>query len=363
MVLMKISCWLLLSVCVFSINSLHGQIVIDWTEVPQDIGIEFVHNGISDVAVDLGATGGPQAWSFSNQPMGSQNTHALIVPRTSTPFGDSFPDANLVLQITEDGDTAYAYGQIAPSFGSNLGMGSVSPLVAFFRFEPTDSYPLPMAYGGSRSYQYGYTLALNAVMALRTDNYGFETVDAYGSVVVPYDTFECLRMCSFDTTVSALLVSGIPVSVDTTTHIIYNFLAEDYGLIVHVLSNPGETNPNFTAASLLERLNDYSTGIDESSAITLADFSCYPNPFTDLTQIRYSILDTGCLIDHPTISIYDVSGRLVRSFNQVSSIQNQESILVWDGTDQVGRFVGSGLYVILLQVDDVRFSKKLLLIR
>ncbi|UCD05309.1 MAG: T9SS type A sorting domain-containing protein [candidate division WOR-3 bacterium] len=360
---MKISRYLLLLVCILSINSLHGQIVIDWTEVPQDIGIQFVHNGISDVVVDLGATGGPQIWSFSNQPMGSQNTHALIVPRTSTPFGDSFPDANLVLQLTEDGDTAYAYGQIAPSFGSNLGMGSVSPLVAFFRFEPTDSYPLPMAYGGSRSYHYGYTLTLSSVMDLRTDNYGFETVDAYGAVVVPYDTFECLRMCSFDTTVSTLLFSGIPISVDTTTHIIYDFLAEDYALIVHVLSNPGETNPNFTAASFLERLNDYSTGINESSAVTLVTYACQPNPFTNLTQIRYSILDTGCLIDDPTISIYDVSGRLVRSFNQVSSIQNQESILVWDGRDNAGHPAAGGVYFVVLNIGHVRFSIKVLLIR
>jgi len=351
-------------VYVAGVNSLRGQIVIDWTEIPQNIGVEFVHNGVSDVTVELGITGGPQTWSFSDQPMGSQNTHALIVPRTSTPFGDSFPDANLVLQITQDSDTAYAYGQIAPSFGSNLGLGSVSPMVAFFRFEPTDSYPLPMVYGGVRSYHYGYTLTLSPIMDLRTDNYGFETVNAYGSLIVPYDTFECLRMCSFDTTVSTLLVSGFPVSIDTTTHIIYDFLAEGYGLIAHVLSNVDETNPNFTAASFLERLNDYSTGIDEYSAVALADFSCHPNPFTDRTDIRCQISDTRYpnMTPEVLLNVYDVGGRLVRKFEQVSVINHRISI-VWDGTDQIGRFVGSGLYVLLLKVDDAVFSKKLLLIR
>ncbi len=349
------------SLCIIVIGvPLYGQITIDWTEVPQNIGVEFVHNGVSDVTVELGVSGGPQTWSFSNQPMGSQTTSALIVPRTSTPFGDSFPDANLVLQITEDGDTVYAYGQIAPSFGSNLGLGSVSPLTTFFRFEPTDSYPLPIVYGASRSYQYGYTLSLNVVMDLRTDKYGSETIDAYGSVIIPYDTFDCLRMRSFDTTVSTILVSGFPISVDTTTHIIYDFLAEDYGLIAHVLSNPEETNPNYTDASFLERLNDFSTGINESENIGVINFSCQPNPFSKLTTISFGQEQSANSI---ALSIYDASGRLIKNlYRTVPSTQctMQSS---WDGTDRIDRPVSSGVYFVVVDVDDTRFSKKVLLIR
>ncbi|MDH4210905.1 MAG: T9SS type A sorting domain-containing protein [candidate division WOR-3 bacterium] len=354
------------SLCIIVIGApLFGQITIDWTEVPQYTGIEFIHNGVSDVTVELGVSGGPKTWSFSNQPMGSQNTYALIVPRTSTPFGDSFPDANLVLQITEDGDTVYAYGQIAPSFGSNLGLGSVSPLTTFFRFEPTDSYPLPMVYGASRSYQYGYTLSLGPVMDLRTDNYGLETVDAYGFVIIPYDTFECLRTCSFDTTVSTILVSGFPISVDTTTHIIYDFLAEDYGLIAHVLSNPEETNPNYTEASFLERLNGFSTGINESKHIAVINFSCQPNPFSKLTIIRFSI-PGGVDSRQNTVGsmrVYDPTGRLVKSFNLESSIENQESAISWSGDDNTGRKLPGGVYFLVADVDDSRFSQKVLLIR
>jgi len=343
---------------------LAGQIVIDWTEVPQDIGVGFIHNGASDVTVELGTTGGPQTWSFSNQPMGTQNTHVLIVTRTSTPFGDSFPSSNLVLQITDDGDTAYAYGQIAPSFGSNLGLGSVSPLMTFFRFEPADSYPLPLVYGASRTYEYGYTIALSPVMDLRNDSYGYETIDAYGTVIIPYDTFNCLRMCSFDTSISKLLVGGFPVSVDTATHIIYDFLAEEYGLIAHVLSNPGEVNPNFTEASLLERLDDYSSGIEESSVVTLCNFSCQPNPFTNRIDIRCQIVEDGYLNCSSDVSImvYDASGRLVRQYEQVSVIGHQISMM-WDGTDQAGRFAGSGVYFLALNIDGAQFRKKVLLIK
>jgi len=88
-----------------------------------------------------------------------------------------------------------------------------------------------------------------------------------------------------------------------------------------------------------------------------------PNPFTKLTQIRYSILDTGYLIGNPTIGIYDVSGRLVRSFNSESSIKDQESVLFWDGTDQNNQTLPSGAYFVTLSVDNHIESQKLLLIR
>ena len=337
-----------------------GQIVIDWTEVPQDIGIEFVHNGVESVTVNLGVSGGPQVWVLTGQPMGSQYTWALIVPRASTPFGDSFPNSNLVLQITEGSDTAYAYGQIAPAFGCNLGLATVSPITIFFRFEPIDSYPLPMVYGASRQYHYGYTLELSAIMDLRTDDYGFEVVDAYGSVIIPYDTFECLRVCSFDTIISTLSVGGFPISVDTTTHIIYNFLAENYGLIAHVLSNEGETNPNYTDASFLERLTDYSTGVQELKNTVVYDFSCQPNPFSELTTVNFGIEQSAKRID---LRIYDVSGRLVRNLYCAMPYAPCAMQISWDGTDQANRQLGSGVYFLRLAVDGHHYSKKLLLVR
>ena len=52
----KGSCAVLL-LCVI-ISPLFGQIIIDWTEVPQAIGVEFTHNGVDSVDVTLGPGGG-----------------------------------------------------------------------------------------------------------------------------------------------------------------------------------------------------------------------------------------------------------------------------------------------------------------
>jgi hypothetical protein len=370
---MKPSGYAALVIIVFLIVPLYSQIEIDWTEIPQDIGITFTHNGAEDVIVNLGSPGGPQTWNFTVQPMGSQNTNALIVPRTSSPFGDSFPNSNLVLEITENGYVAYAYGQIAPTFGANLGLGSTAPITTFFRFEPTDSYPMPVVYGASRNYTYGYTLLLGPGLEVRTDNYGNETVDAYGSVTVPYGTFECLRTRSFDTTITTMYVSGIPISVDTTTHIIYDFLAEDVGLIAHVLSYPEETDTNFTDADFLERITNFSTGVEELENVAVYNFSCQPNPFTTHTNIRYTILarpasqgeagDSRSSIQNTTLGIYDATGRLVKSFHPESSIENQESAISWHGDDNTGRKLPGGMYFLRLGDGKTAVTRKITLIR
>jgi hypothetical protein len=117
---------------------------------------------------------------------------------------------------------------------------------------------------------------------------------------------------------------------------------------------------DFTVVSL-----DPITGVEETKTDykQLVRLDAMPNPFSKLTNIRYSILDTRYLIENMTLGIYDTGGRLVRSFYQESSIENQESVVSWDGTDAAGRQVPAGVYFVELEADSWRASEKLLLIR
>lgn len=110
-----------------------------------------------------------------------------------------------------------------------------------------------------------------------------------------------------------------------------------------------------------------ATGVDESTNHMLNDavfsLTASPNPFSKLTNIRYSMLDTGYLIQNPAIMIYDAAGRLVKSFYQESRIENQGSVFMWDGTDQVGRTLGSGVYFARLEASNVQQTEIILLVR
>jgi hypothetical protein len=101
--------------------------------------------------------------------------------------------------------------------------------------------------------------------------------------------------------------------------------------------------------------------IEETKATSSLSFS--PNPFTNQAQIRYSILDTRYSIQNSALAIYDVSGRLVKSFNLESSIQSQESAISWYGDDDAGRKLPSGVYFIQLSTGAESVVEKVLLVR
>jgi hypothetical protein len=87
-----------------------------------------------------------------------------------------------------------------------------------------------------------------------------------------------------------------------------------------------------------------------------------PNPYRTTTTIRYSILDSRYLTQNPLIKIYDASGRLVKSIDLASSIQNQESTISWHGDDNAGRKLSAGVYFVQLQTDTHTESQKAILI-
>lgn len=119
-------------------------------------------------------------------------------------------------------------------------------------------------------------------------------------------------------------------------------------------------NYNFTVISL-----DPVTGIEETKNLPAqaVRLEATPNPFSHQTRIRCSILDTRYLIEDPYIRIYDAAGRLVISFNLGSSIQNQESVVRWDGRDQAGNKLPGGVYFVRPRNADHGTIEKLLLIR
>ncbi len=103
-------------------------------------------------------------------------------------------------------------------------------------------------------------------------------------------------------------------------------------------------------------------GIKEFKNSVAADswLEVNPNPFRQMTDIRYRITDDDNMT--PELKIYDVSGRLVKSFNLESSIQNQESAVRWDGTDNAGKRLPEGVYFVRLQGPYPSLAKKVILV-
>ena len=84
----------------------------------------------------------------------------------------------------------------------------------------------------------------------------------------------------------------------------------------------------------------------------------YPNPFNPETQIHYSLPKK----DEVRISIFNVVGRRVRVL--VHGMQNAgHHHVVWDGRDDQGRLVSSGVYLCKLEASKMVATRKMVVLK
>jgi hypothetical protein len=119
----------------------------------------------------------------------------------------------------------------------------------------------------------------------------------------------------------------------------------------------------FGSVFLRENVTPQAVTENEKQRAVSRILNVTPNPFCDKTEIRYSIHDTGYLIYDPILKIYDAGGRLVKSFDLLSSIEYQESSISWSGVDDANRQLGSGVYFVVLSTDKSVQSERLILVR
>jgi hypothetical protein len=84
----------------------------------------------------------------------------------------------------------------------------------------------------------------------------------------------------------------------------------------------------------------------------------YPNPFNPICTIRYEIPVAGAV----RLTVFDASGAAVRTLVNAWMPAGVHSE-VWDGRDQNGREVPSGVYFYRMQAADFDFTRKAVLLR
>jgi len=101
-----------------------------------------------------------------------------------------------------------------------------------------------------------------------------------------------------------------------------------------------------------------STPGDPSSPTAFAMHSARPNPFRSATVIAFEIPSSAAV----ELTIFDVSGRRVREL--VTQVYGPGRHLVpWDGADQTGCSVPSGIYFVRMTAGDFSSSQRLVAIR
>ncbi len=100
------------------------------------------------------------------------------------------------------------------------------------------------------------------------------------------------------------------------------------------------------------------TDSEDHSPTASVLYQNYPNPFNPVTQIQYSLKESG----HVRLAVYDVTGRSVAILvNEVQESGNRT--VTWNGQDQAGRQVASGMYFYQLIAGEYTSTKKMILLR
>jgi hypothetical protein len=86
---------------------------------------------------------------------------------------------------------------------------------------------------------------------------------------------------------------------------------------------------------------------------------CSPNPFNPRTTIHYGVAARG----PARLSVYDVSGRCVRVLLDVPDLAPGIYESVWDGHDDRGRAVASGVYLSQLRTGGPVCNALMVLVR
>ncbi len=87
--------------------------------------------------------------------------------------------------------------------------------------------------------------------------------------------------------------------------------------------------------------------------------SAYPNPFNPTTNLTFAMPKEGAV----TLEVYNVLGMKVRTLEAGKRMSAGYHTLVWDGRDNSGSILPSGVYIYRLSADQYTASKKMVMMK
>jgi len=103
----------------------------------------------------------------------------------------------------------------------------------------------------------------------------------------------------------------------------------------------------------------------EKLPLTFELYQNYPNPFNPTTTIPFTVYGSRFIVDSPirtTLRIYNIRGQLVKTLLNENKLPGEYKI-IWDGKDDKGNEVSSGVYFYQLKAGEQKKIHKMLLIK
>jgi hypothetical protein len=190
-----------------------------------------------------------------------------------------------------------------------------------------------------------------------TITYNAEAYDPDGDVLLDQANLSVVPECG---TVVGVRVTGSGTSSGTWEIKFYTLGCDEgsYQVVVEIEDALGATGSGTTYVALAKKgpvdVNEESSG--EITAFSLKQN--YPNPFNPACNIQYA-LPTDC---HVILAVYNILGQKVKVLVDAYQSAGPKSV-EWDGKDDQGRDVTSGVYFYRMQAGDFVHLKKMVLLK
>lgn len=182
----------------------------------------------------------------------------------------------------------------------------------------------------------GCLVTVNNVTVSSLNQYDWSIVDDSG--------VECLIDDDMATMAADNFMSGLEEgSTLSTVSGIFNFSFGTYKIQIRDLADLGQLG-----------IEDEFDGIIREFAL----YPNYPNPFNPETRIRFQLAETSDV----KLMIYDVLGHRIKTLLAERMTAGQH-VVNWDGTDENGISVASGMYIYRIKAGDFIDHRKMLLVR
>ncbi len=308
-------------------------------------------------------TGGPMTFDFTGHAFSSA-IDIYVVSKASTPAADSFPTANLVLMTPFNTDTAWSVHRSVPSAFTRMGTVSrgTSGFNAIVYRDTADDWVFPLNYNNQwTAYRHWRTNAANTyTLAYDTT---FNNVNGWGNAKYGSKLVACLRVVSTEryTYKTYKTSNDSLMNTTTATNVAVNFIGAGFVTLASVSKFSSSGSDYYQGFALGDFLNQ-QTAVDEQSGDNLPNnFALeqnYPNPFNPRTVIRFDLPKRSDV----HLTIYNLAGQKVK---EIVNGELGPGVFAadWDGTNETGEAVATGVYLYRLDADSFTQTKKMVLMK
>jgi hypothetical protein len=319
-----------------------AQITLTYEDIRDLIGNQnLMRSDTTGISVNVGSAGGNQTWDFSNQtlPNGFDVTFTFKEPAGS-PYVAFFPTATFLFEEESAGEDfhffGYSYHFLDPTSFDFLGFAFIDTVSGYGEVnqeEGLEEVTLPLNYGdrwtevSHDTSDYGYGSELIGYDSTET------VIDAWGTIITPAGTFECLRLKDMHYSQDSVYFQGTALYGFSEQNISYDWIGRDAMIFATAESQDGETNPAFTTAQTFTVVKETRVvGIhDNPGSNIVSGFDLeqnYPNPFNAQTAIRYSLWAAG----EVELEIYNAAGMKIQTLVKATQNAGQHTVN-WDAGD------------------------------